>query len=195
MKANFRVIGKIGFLLAFIGFLMPMAAEFQDAATSHLSALGLVPARSSYNGFALAELASKYKEQGSSVLLYLFFMIELAGIIIGILLLMKKNVPVLVDWIVLIASILFVLIIQGMVRGEKRIELELASGFSVILIGLIGSLVCQIINQVKPSKQNSIRNSKKCPFCANNIKKEAIVCQFCGKDLPKEEKANINSDG
>ena len=28
--------------------------------------------------------------------------------------------------------------------------------------------------------------SQKCPFCANNIKKEAIVCQFCGRDLPEE---------
>ena len=50
-------------------------------------------------------------------------------------------------------------------------------------IGLTIIVACIVvgIGRLVGGKSNK---TKKCPYCANEIKQEAVLCQFCGKELP-----------
>ena len=56
-----------------------------------------------------------------------------------------------------------------------------------VLLGPFGFILALAVTQDQKaieSKSLAKGENKKCPFCAEIIKKEAIVCKHCGRELP-----------
>lgn len=55
------------------------------------------------------------------------------------------------------------------------------------LVGIIAALVVKPNNTSIEQKQTETGEYRKCPYCAEVVKSEAIICKHCGRDLAQTE--------
>jgi hypothetical protein len=60
--------------------------------------------------------------------------------------------------------------------------------FAVLCLLALPIVIGAIVFFAAKSSKTLHDNLKKCPFCAELIQPEAIVCRFCGRDLISQEK-------
>ena len=89
---------------------------------------------------------------------------------------------ILIPWLLL--SIIAAVIANN--KGRSGLGFFLLALLLSPLIGILAALIVTAdVSKVEESKISS-GEKKKCPFCAELVKAEAIVCKHCGRDLPSE---------
>ena len=83
------------------------------------------------------------------VAIYVAFILSIIGVLIGVILLLKKNVPIFVDWIIAVAVSVIVIIMFFYVGFGQGYHEYFQSGSYMALVGAIIVLLAQIVSAVK----------------------------------------------
>ena len=142
-KITLRIIGRIGMLIVFIGFFMPISCNL--------------------NGFQIAEYSTSMGGMNPlSIGLYGIFIFSCIGTILLLPLVMKKKISMGWDWFTLLGVIISaVVVFIRMDGGNTGFGTNMfQSGAYVILAGMIVSLLFTLISSSKRDEEPVIDKQK-----------------------------------
>jgi hypothetical protein len=65
-------------------------------------------------------------------------------------------------------------------------------GFALgVLLGPIGLLIAFFLSDNEEAKREKTGDTKKCQYCAEYVKEDAILCKYCGQTIGKYLDFNI----
>lgn len=90
------------------------------------------------------------------------------------------------EWV--LVWFVFSIVVGGVAVGKGRNPLGWFL-LSILISPLLGILALIAVPNLKPehARIQELRTSKKCPFCAEYVKQDAVVCRFCGRDISDAE--------
>jgi predicted amidophosphoribosyltransferase len=171
MKINWRILSRLGLLLVIMGFCMPIQCDL--------------------NGFQLVDYAMQLGDNGMFAFgMYTLFFTALLSVIIGCVLFVQK-VPVVFDWLLLIAGV-----ISGLAIYFDDTP-KLQYGAYVILWGWIITFICLLVHAGTGETENQRTSApiaeqrrweeaaaavsgKTCAACGKKLEPEWDTCPFCG---------------